>query len=328
MFAARGIAVSCSVFFLVYAVLSLALCWMWRGISTSSYMRKLPARHCADLLFALRLFPFAAAIVVTAAFTVPSFLLLEPRTIEEPLSGLPLALGLCGIGLAVFGAANAVAALIRASRIITQWMSRAKAIQSPLPVPVLRIARFAPALTAAGILRPRVLLSDAAQSVLSENELRTALQHEVAHVRRRDNLKKLLLRFVAFPRMKGLETAWLESTEMAADHAAVSSLSEALDLAATLIKLSKINSSGERRAEDISGELMTAFVHGSAALIGARVERLIHWREEHSNPREKSSRWSGAEAALAMAITMTVTVAITYSHLLAQVHTATEWLIR
>jgi Zn-dependent protease with chaperone function len=328
MFAARGIAVSSSVFFLVYVALSLAASALWRRISTSIYIKKLPARHCADLLLTLRLFPFAAAAVVTAAFTVPSFLLLEPRTIEEPLGSLPLALGLCGIGLALFGAAHAVAALIRASRIVTQLMVRAKAFQSPLPVPLLRIDRFAPALTIAGILRPRILLSDAAQSVLSENELRTALQHEVAHVRRRDNLKKLLLRFVTFPGMTGLETAWLESTEMAADDAAVSSVGEALDLAATLIKLSKINSSREPRAEDISGELMTAFVHGSAALISTRVERLIHWRDERPNSREKSPRWDTAGTALAIAITTTTAVAVTYTHLLAEVHSATEWLVR
>jgi Zn-dependent protease with chaperone function len=327
MFAARGIAVSCSVFFLVYLVLSLAVCGLWRRISTSIYIKELSARHCADLLLTLRLFPFAAAAVVTATFTVPSFLLLEPRTIQEPLGGLPLALGLCGIGLAMFGAANAVAALIRASRMIAQWMSQAKVLRSRVPVPVLRIDRFAPALTVAGILRPRVLLSDTAQSVLSENELRTALQHEVAHVRCRDNLKKLVLRFVAFPGMKSLETAWLESTEMAADHAAVSSVGEALDLAAALIKLSKINSSREPRAEDISGELMTAFVHGSSALISARVERLIHWRDEHPG-REKHSRWHSSGTTLAVTITMTVAVAVTYTHLLAQVHTATEWLVR
>jgi|ERR1700722_19036 len=327
MFAARGIAVSSSVFFLVYVVLSLAACVLWRRISISIYVQKLSARHCADLLLTLRLFPLAAAAVVTAAFAVPSFVLLEPRNIEEPLGGLPLALGLCGIGLAIFGAANAVAALMRASRMIAQWLTEATAFPSQLPVPILRIDRFAPALTATGILRPRVLLSNAAQSVLSENELRTALRHEVAHVRRRDNLKKLLLRFVAFPGMRGLEAAWLESTEMAADHAAVSSVGEALDLAATLIKLSKINPSREPRAEDISQELMTAFVHGSAALIGARVERLIHWREEHPG-RDKHSRWHAAETALAITITTTAAVAVTYTHLLAQVHTATEWLVR
>ena len=66
------------------------------------------------------------------------------------------------------------------------------------------------------------------------------MNHEIAHVRRRDNLKKLLLRFVAFPRMAGLEAAWIEATEMAADDAAVLNASEALDLAAALLKLSRI----------------------------------------------------------------------------------------
>ena len=48
-----------------------------------------------------------------------------------------------------------------------------------------------------------MLLSGAAELVLTTNELQTALNHEIAHVRRRDNLKKLLLRFVAFPGMAG-----------------------------------------------------------------------------------------------------------------------------
>ncbi len=328
MFAARGIAVFSSVFFLVYMALSLAVCCLWRRMS--GYSQKLPARHCADLLFALRVFPLVAAAAVTAAFTVPSFLLLEPRSIEEPVGGMPLALGLCGLGLAVFGAANATVALTRASRVIAGWVSQAKVVESQVPIPVLRIDGVVPALAAAGILRPRVLLSGAAQFVLNENELQTALRHEVAHVRRRDNLKKLLLRFVAFPGMRNLETAWLEATEMAADDAAVGSAGEALDLAAALIKLSKMSAGREVRSrqdrpnEDRPSALMTAFAHCSASLVNARVERLIAWSEEPPIAARKCSPWYAAAVALAMAAAF----AVTYSQLLVRVHTATEWLVR
>jgi len=85
-----------------------------------------------------------------------------------------------------------------------------------------------------------VLLSDAAAAVLSPQELATALQHEMAHAHRRDNLKKLLFRFCAFPGMSRLEAAWCEAEEMAADDAAVASVGDALDLASALIKLSRL----------------------------------------------------------------------------------------
>ncbi len=324
MFAARGLAVASSVFFLVYVVLSLAVCYVWGGVSALG--GKISARRRADLLFAFRIFPFAAAAAVTAALTVPSFLLLEPRKIREPLAALPLVLAVCGIGLAGFGAANAIAALLRAGGMISRWMNHAKTIESQLSIPVLRIEPTAPALTVAGIFRPRVLLSGAAQFSLNDNELRTALRHEVAHVRRRDNLKKLLLRFLAFPGMKSMETAWLESTEMAADDDAVSCAGDALDLAAALIKLSTLSP----RPQCCEEEVMTAFVHSSAALMNARIERLIAWAQ---NPRADGCRDSQRRAAtffLAMTAAVIITAAfvVTYTQLLTQVHTVTEWLVR
>src|SRR5208283_82057 len=208
MFAVRGIAVSFSVFVMVYCVLSLAVCSVWR--SFLPHAQHSSVRRIADLLFALRIFPLATAAVITAAFTVPSFLLLEPRAIEEPIGGIPHVLGLCGAALGIFGLLNAAVAMRRASRAIRGWTQGANPIAASAPVPVLRIVRPVPALIAVGIARPRVLLSGAAESVLSANELQAALNHEVAHVRRRDNLKKLLLRFVAFPGMSALEAAWLE----------------------------------------------------------------------------------------------------------------------
>ena len=104
----------------------------------------------------------------------------------------------------------------------------------------MRVSGAAPPLTVAGILRPSVWLSRAAEFVLTERELQSALRHEFVHVRRRDNLRKLILRLVAFPGMAELESAWREATEMAADDGAVSSASEALDLAAAVIKLSRL----------------------------------------------------------------------------------------
>jgi Zn-dependent protease with chaperone function len=316
MFVARGIAVSFSVFVMVYCVLSLAVCLFWRTLWQHS--QRHPLRRIADGMFALRMSPLITAAVITAAFTVPSFLLLEPRAIDEPLGGIPLMLSICGVMLWIFGVWNAGIALRRASRTIARWTSAAQPVDSSAPIPVLRSSQMIPAMTAAGIVRPKVLLSGAAESMLTANELQTALNHELAHVRRRDNLKKLLLRFVAYPGMSGLEAAWLEATEMAADDAAVSNVAEALDLAAALIKLSRLG------PVEPAADLTTALVHSPASFMNARIERLISWSDERLSSPPKFSSWYGLGAGLAAVAVF----AVSYSQLLVHVHTATEWLVR
>jgi Zn-dependent protease with chaperone function len=316
MFAARGLAISLSVFLMVYCVLSLAVCLAWRELSLHS--GKHPVRRIADFLFTLRVFPLVTAAVVTAVFTVPSFLLLEPRSIDEPIGEIPLALGICGALLGIFGLLNAALAFRRASRTISHWTAEAQSVEMESVVPVLRIGRKFPAMTAAGIAHPRVLLSSAAEFVLNRNELQTALNHELAHVRRWDNLKKLLLRFVPFPGMSGLESAWFEATEMAADDAAVANVGDALDLAAALIKLSRLG------PVEAPAELTAALVHSPASTMNARVERLVSWSDERRVPPQKNFPWYG----LGLALVALAFCALTYSQVLVHLHTATEWLVR
>jgi beta-lactamase regulating signal transducer with metallopeptidase domain len=320
MFAARLVAVSFSVFVLVYSGLSLATSCGWRKFWR--YSRKYPVRHSADLLFGLRLFPFLAAVAVTLAFTVPSFVLLEPRSINEPIGIAPLLLGLCGLMLAAFGVWNAARAVKTASRAIASWMSESKLVESRGKVPVVRISRVVPALTAAGILKPRILMSGAAEFLLTEKELQTAVRHELAHVQRRDNLKKLLLRLVGFPGMAGLEAAWLEATELAADDAAVFNAGEALDLAAALIKLSRL------APAEAQVDLTAALVHSPAAVMNVRVERLIAWNEERRVPIRRGYRGYSLWCTAGVALALVAAFAVTYSALLVRVHTATEWLVR
>jgi beta-lactamase regulating signal transducer with metallopeptidase domain len=153
--------------------------------------------------------------------------------------------------------------------------------------------------------------------VLSERELEAALRHEVVHVRRRDNLRKLILRLVVFPGMAELESAWREATEMAADDAAVASASEALDLAAAVIKLSRL------APLEAPAELTTALAHSPAESLNARVARLIAWTER---PHDAPGYSLGY--ALCAAAAVVSTLVLTYSELLVRVHTATEWLVR
>jgi beta-lactamase regulating signal transducer with metallopeptidase domain len=321
MFAARLVAVTFSVFVLVYSGLSLAVSCGWRKFWL--YGQRHSGRHSAhllaDLLFGLRLFPLLAGATVTLAFTVPSFLLLEPRSIDEPIGIAPLLLGFCGLLLASFGVLRAARAVKSASHAITAWTNESKLVESRGKIPVLRISPVVPALAAAGILKPRILISGAAEFLLTEKELRTAVRHELAHVRRRDNLKKLLLRLVGFPGMAGLESAWLEATELAADDAAVFNAREALDLAAALIKLSRL------APAEAQVDLTAALVHSPAAVMNVRVERLIAWKEER---RVRTHRGYSSWYVAGVALALIAGFALTYGALLVRVHTATEWLVR
>jgi Zn-dependent protease with chaperone function len=183
-------------------------------------------------------------------------------------------------------------------------------------VPIFRTGNNSPSLTVAGVCAPKVLVSEAAFATLNPPELRTALRHEIAHALRYDNLKKLVFRFSAFPAMADLEWAWSEQTEMAADDAAVSSFQDALDLAAALIKVSRLGPT------ESCSELTMALLHSSTAL-SARVQRLVRWEKRHM-PRARDPWWY----ALPLVAATAIGVVMIYGPALTQMHAVTEWLVR
>jgi Zn-dependent protease with chaperone function len=315
VFAVRCLGVSLGIFILVYAALSLLVVGGRKFVLRLCH--SLSPAASADVFFAWRILPLLAAVSVTLGYVIPSFVLLEPHHTDEPYSFGLLMLGVCCT--VVFGAGlwRAIRAQRRATQAIAQWLSGAEAMNAASPVPVFRTRTKSPALTVAGVYAPRVLVSESTLSVLTQQELQTALRHELAHVRRRDNLKKLLFRFSVFPGMTPLESAWSDAAEMAADDAAVSSVREALDLAAALIKLSRIAQSRTSVA------LSTGFLQSSSGSLAARIERLFAW--EHSLERQETQTWLYAVPTAAIVFLCAVS---TYGTVLSGMHTLTEWLVR
>lgn len=314
MFAARGVGVSLAVFIFLYFFLSLATSRAWKWLFRVARPRS--ARSSADFLFALRMLPAGLSLLFTLAVTVPSFLLLEPHSTDEAIGTIPTTLGLCCLIFLVAGCIRAIVAQRRTSRAIAQWLNGSTVMESGGAVPVFRTGKDAPTFTVAGVCAPRVLVSEAAVARLTASELRAALRHEMAHALRYDNLKKLLFRFVVFPGMSKLESAWSEHTEMAADDAAVSCVPDALDLAAALIKVSRLRSLG-------SAELTTALLHSSTAL-SARVRRLFTWGQAQQPTTHNRTWWYALPAATAA----TICLIATYSSMLVRMHAVTEWLVR
>ncbi len=311
MFAARCAGISLAVFVLLYVPLSLLVSRGWRF---SLRMLKLRSpRSKADLLCVLRVLPFVVASVFTFVFTLPSFLLLEPRSTDEAVGTAPLILGFCCVLLLVIGIGKTASAQFKTRQALARWLDGSELMERCTSVPVFRTRQHAPSLTVAGVHDPKVLVSEDALAALTSAELHVALKHEMAHVRYYDNLKKLLFRLSSFPGMQELERTWSEETELAADDAAVSSSHEALDLASALIKVSRLNSVH-------APVLTTGLLHSSTAL-GTRVKRLFSWQAEQPS----RNYWWYALPPIAATLLFTV---VTYGSTLNRLHDATEWLVR
>src|SRR5450755_3479716 len=311
MFALRGIAVSLAFFVLLYCVLSALVAVAWRSL------RWLHAREksVADLLFALRILPLVASIAITFAFVVPSFDLLEPRSVDEGMGAMPLALGVCALLLIAYGCFRVITAQTKTSRVVKRWLEGARPMDADTQTITFQARREAPPLTLIGVHKPRVLVSESTVALLSHDELHIALKHELAHMQSRDNLKKLIFRFCPFPGMAKLESAWSQAAELAADDAAVSKLDDAVDLAAALVKLSRLV------PVEAAPVCTVGFVTGT---IKARVTRLLAWDAAGKAGASRNCLWYAVPSALVALLC----VFATYGPALALTHEVTEWLVR
>ena len=312
MFVLRGIAVSLTFFVILYSALSLLVTLGWRGLTLLS---GISARQLANSLFWLRVSPLLASALLTLIFAVPSFVIFEPRSIDEDIA-LPLVLGLGCCLLFALGIFRVIAAQRKTARVVADWLNGANALDAGVNTPTFRADHGTPPLALVGVCSPRVVVSRATVALLSADELRVAVRHEVAHMQSRDNLKKLAFHCSPFPGMTRLESAWQDSAELAADDGAVASRSDALDLAAALIKLSRLIPVRATPA------FTMALVNGAGSVSG-RVERLLAWHE--TEVRNGSSAWryfipptlAGSLAVLAL-----------YGPALTVTHRLTEWLVR
>jgi beta-lactamase regulating signal transducer with metallopeptidase domain len=165
-----------------------------------------------------------------------------------------------------------------------------------------------------GIYRPKLLISEQVVRRLDEGEMQAAIRHELAHAGFHDNFKKLVLRVSKFPFLSELERSWMHAAEIAADDAAVTDESSAVDLASALLKVATPIASQVP-------ELATSLMPDSEQALSARIERLMAWQ-----PRPDAQRRRHSETAFIL--TMFGLLAIGYGPLLRQVHELSELLIR
>jgi Zn-dependent protease with chaperone function len=273
-------------FFVVNGVAGLTAFLASRAIVRMA--EKMRPRFATRFLLCVRLLPFLLGIGAVLALCIPSYLWLEPNGTFERVGLVCLTLALLATAswlLSIVRSARAIAVSLRCNRTWRQE-SRETLLKEELP-PALVVQKEAPLLALAGVLRPRLVISESVLRSLSRDQLEVALQHEKAHGVSRDNLKRLvfLLAPDPFPFFGGfsfLEQAWVKFTEWAADDEATRGDSiRAISLAAALVSVARMGI-GPRLSL-----LHTSLMAGDQDL-SARIERLLQTETVHPAPLPRS----------------------------------------
>ncbi|HXN21426.1 MAG TPA: M56 family metallopeptidase [Candidatus Dormibacteraeota bacterium] len=308
MYLLRGTVISLAAFFLVYAFLSLIVAFVWRAL------RRMHSIQSADLLYGIRVLPLIGASGLVAFFTVPSFLYLEPYLTEERIGVGALGMAAAGATVIFSGVLNSARAWLRTSRFMTACLARSRRLETAKGICTYEMLDEDPVLFLAGVWRPKLVVSSGAVALLDADEIQAAMQHEVAHAKRGDNLKKLVLQLCALPWFDSLEREWVRATEVAADGAAANDEETAVNLASALIKITQFSS------RTTTPELGMTLLPRNGASVTARVQRLM----SGSGSTQKNSRvlWWVVLAATALAVT------VHYARALSEMHGVTELLLR
>ncbi len=333
MYHLLGLCLALAALLTANALVSLAIAGLWRGW-LNQRTRAWSAAVRAQLLFGLRLAPFALALLFVAVFVVPAYLLYEPAAAAETVSMKLAALAaLSIIGLA-FALWRSLAAWLVTRRLVADWLRHAAPVELPgVNVPAYSVTHRFPVIAVVGALRPRLFIAQQLFAQLNEGELRAALAHECGHLAARDNLKRALLRgcrdaLTIVPAGRTLDRAWSESAEAAADeHAACAGDTDtALDLASALVKIARVVPLGARPALPAGAFLIGALDDSSLAW---RVRRLMQLAAGEASMRRPHGlrapgAWlrTGAGALLFVAI-----CAAADARVLTTMHTALEYVV-
>ena len=254
---------------LAFGALSVLVALLLRPL----FRRAAAAEWTSGALLALRFAPTACAVLLAGGLVMPAFVRHEPHHSGERVAWgliLPAAAALAMIVAGVVRGAQA----LRASRRLRESLARdAEPIDLPgAPAPAFIVDNEFPLVALVGMIRPRLFLSRRVLAICTPAELAAILEHEAAHLARRDNLKQLLVRscpdVLAWTGAAGrLEAAWEDACERAADdHGARGGLRD--DLASALVKVARAVP-----ARFPAAAPYFAFSRGDA--VAARVRRLL-----------------------------------------------------
>ncbi len=244
MFYALAIALCLAVLFLVLASSSILL--LPAMLLARRMARAAAPGNGANLLLAARLLPLLLTTVITLGLALPAFLEFEPYSTKEGMGLRLSALAFAGLLLLAGMVMRGWRMVQATSRAQQAWRkSSSRVYLEGIGLPVYLVDQGSALLAVAGIFRAQIFLSREIAETLSPQELRAALEHEIAHVSSLDNLKQMLLKITRPPRwlkaFHDVDAEWSGASEIAADHSALARGASVLDLSSALIKVGRLN---------------------------------------------------------------------------------------
>jgi Zn-dependent protease with chaperone function len=329
MFYLLCIALCLAVMFLVFAVAA-ALSVPAIKLGRVALQRARPQTQ-TSAWFLFRLAPFALAATVSLGLALPAFLEFEPPSTGEMLEWPLLALAAAGAAVLLVVAVRLVRMIFATRTLERRWIARAHLLDVPgLSCPVYAVRGVESLLAVTGIFHPQVFVSSDVAEALSEEELSAALAHELAHVRRFDNLQQLLLKSTQLPlgAFRAADAEWSSASEIAADENAVHQGASALELSSALIKVGRLSGRTVAPVRLAASHLIPCGCGGSTGQRIARLRTLL----ENFNESELAQRGAdrhirlGGKIVVALAFSAAYVVCLATS--LPAVHGALELLVR
>lgn len=263
----------------------------------ASALSRAAVRRGSAAALAVRLLPTAGALLAAFALVVPAFLIHEPAQADERPGLAALLLASAGLLLAGSLLRRAFRAWRATRLVVDEWERSAQPVTMPsVPAPAFGIAHPFPVVAVVGVIRPRLFLARSVLHALTPSELQAVLEHEAAHVRARDNVKRWLMACAPSigwrPTALSLERAWEDAAEHDADRGARG----ALDLASALVKTARMAPHGAHL------RIPAAAFHGGGD-VARRVQDLVGGAPQAlaGRPRIRFALLAAA-AAVAMAV--------------------------
>jgi hypothetical protein len=204
-------------------------------------------RMASRLLFAMRVAPMAVTTFLVVGFCVPSYIWLEPDITGERVGWFCLLAAAIGAVAWAISLLRGVISIVRTENYVRRCrLELGTEEHSPVSADVVVLNGANAVMAVAGVVHPKLVVSQTVLDALSDDQREAAFRHEAAHRASRDNLKRLLLLLSpdVMPFVDGLgriEHAWATFTEWAADDEAVDgSQDRALSLASALVRVAKL----------------------------------------------------------------------------------------
>jgi hypothetical protein len=307
---AMGLAFAAVGFVAANSLLSLLTALLWRALR--------PSRPRAGSLFLLRMLPAVGSSSFVLGWVLPAFRAFEPRANFERPGPAIAAVAVLAAALVVAGIYRTLVSWLYTRRLERKWTAGAVESQSLGRSAAYTVPSELPFAALIGVVRPRLFVSERFFDALTVGERRAVLDHEEAHRRSLDNLKRVAMTlapdWLAFSAVgRDIERAWTIAAEREADdHAAGLGPARSLDLAGALLKAA--------RATPISRALASSFC--GEASIAHRIERLLDEPPARRAPAfPVALRWASVAALLG-------TASVLWEPVLRACYTVTESAIR